>query len=53
MEKKNLDTLDFMALYQMGNAIKIIFEDGTGKLAESVDEISFFDGLATFEVVEN
>lgn len=53
MENKNLDALDFMSLYQMGNTIKIIFEDGTEKLAESVEEISFFDGLATFEVVEN
>lgn len=48
---EKLDTLDFMSLYQMGNAIKIIFEDGTEKLAESVEEISFYDEIAKFEVV--
>lgn len=48
---KKLDTLDFMSLFQMGNSIKIIFPDGSSRLAESVEEISFYDEIAKFEVV--
>ena len=51
--EKTMDTLDYMSLFLMGNTIEIVFPDGETMIAESEDEISFYDDLATFRVVED
>lgn len=50
--KKFLDCLDYQSLFLMGNKVNIIFDDGSERLAESVDDIANLDGLAMFEIVE-